>query len=152
MLDSDLAKLYEVEVKALNQAVKRNLQRFPADFMFQLSTEEAKALRSQFVTLKSGRGQHRKFLPYAFIEQGVAMLSSVLKSARAVQVNVAIMRTFVKIRALVGTHADVMRRLDDLEKKYDERFRVVFEAIRQLMEPAPVPPSRRIGFNVDEAN
>jgi hypothetical protein len=147
MFDSDLAELYEVEVKALNQAVKRNLARFPSDFMFQLNWDEAKSLRSQFVTLK--RGANVKYRPYAFTEQGVAMLSSVLKSDRAIQVNVAIMRTFVKIRALLGTHAELIRRLDDLEKKYDERFRVVFEAIRQLMAPAPVPPKRQIGFDTE---
>jgi hypothetical protein len=102
------------------------------------------------VILKQGRGHHRKFLPYAFTEQGVAMLSSVLKSERAMQVNVAIMRTFVRIRALIGTHAALARQLDALEQKYDKQFAVVFDAIRQLMEPAPVPPNRRIGFNVDD--
>jgi hypothetical protein len=150
MLDSDLAGLYGVEVRALNQAVKRNLARFPNDFMFQLTVDEARFLRSQIVTLKTGKGQHRKFLPYVFTEQGVAMLSSVLKSERAVQVNVTIMRTFVKIRSPLGSHADLIRRLDELEKKYDKQFAVVFEAIRQLVAPAPVPPSRRIGFSTEE--
>ena len=112
--------------------------------------DEAEFLRSQIVSLKTGRGQHRKFLPYVFTEQGVAMLSSVLKSERAVQVNVTIMRTFVKIRELLGTHADLVRRLDELEKKYDKQFAVVFEAIRQLMTPEPVPPSRRIGFSTED--
>jgi hypothetical protein len=150
MVDSDLAELYGVEVRVLNQAVKRNLTRFPKDFMFQLTTDEATLLRSQIVTLKTGRGTHRKFLPYAFTEQGVAMLSSVLKSERAVQVNVTIMRTFVKIRELLGTHADLVRRLDELEKRYDKQFAVVFEAIRHLMTPEPVPPSRRIGFSTED--
>src|SRR5688572_21096513 len=107
MLDSDLAGLYDVDTKVLNQAVKRNLARFPGDFMFQLTVSEADVLRSQFVTLDAGRGKHRKYLPYVFTEQGVAMLSSVLKSDRAVIVNVGIMRTFVKLRELIGSHAEL---------------------------------------------
>ena len=150
MLDADLAELYEVETRTLNQAVKRNLNRFPKDFMFQLTAGEEAALRSQIVILKSGRGRHRKYLPYAFTEHGVLMLSSVLNSPRAVQVNIAIMRVFVKIRTLMASHTDLIRRLDEMEKNYDTQFRVVFEAIRQLMEPAPVPPSRRIGFSTEE--
>jgi hypothetical protein len=149
MLDADLAALYEVEVKALNQAVKRNVDRFPSDFMFQLTQEEAELLRSQSVTLKPGRGQHRKYLPYAFTEQGVAMLSSVLRSQRAVQVNIEIMRAFVRLRRLLATHADLARKLAELEKKYDTQVRVVFDAIRQLMTP-PDPPKRRIGFSPKE--
>ena len=149
MVDADLALLYEVEVKALNQAVKRNLERFPSDFMFQLTHEEAELLRSQSVTLKPGRGQHRKYLPYAFTEQGVAMLSSVLRSQRAVQVNIEIMRAFVRLRRLLATHADLARKLAELEKKYDAQFRVVFDAIRQLMAP-PDPPRRRVGFATKE--
>lgn len=144
MFDSDLADLYEVPVKVLNQAVKRNINRFPEDFMFQLTKEE-ESLRSQIVTLKNGRGHHRKYLPYAFTEQGVAMLSSVLNSERAVQVNIAIMRTFVKLREMIVSHKDLARRLDALEKKYDAQFKVVFDAIRQLMTP-PVKARKRIGY------
>lgn len=145
MLDSDLASLYGVETKALNQAVQRNLERFPADFMFRLTSEEAQVLRSQLVTLDGGRGRHRKYLPYAFTEQGVAMLSSVLRSPRAVQVNIEIMRAFVRLRLLLQGNAELARKLDVLEKKYDAQFRVVFDAIRELMTPA-VTPRRRIGF------
>lgn len=145
MLDSDLADLYEVPVKVLNQAVKRNINRFPEDFMFQLTKEE-ESLRSQLVTLKNGRGHHRKYLPFAFTEQGVAMLSSVLNSERAVQVNITIMRAFVKLREMIASHKDLAKRLDALEKKYDAQFKVVFDAIRQLMEP-PKTKRRRIGFH-----
>ncbi len=149
MLDSDLADLYEVEAKVLNQAVKRNIERFPLDFMFQLTEDEASSLRSQIVTLKTGRGQHRKYLPYAFTEQGVAMLSSVLRSDRAVAVNIEIMRTFVKLRRLLSTHEDLARKLESLEKKYDSQFKVVFNAIRELMKP-PDKPKRPIGFNAKD--
>lgn len=143
MLDSDLAELYDVETKVLNQAVKRNLERFPEDFMFQLSWEESEeGLRSHFVTLK--QGQHKKYRPYAFTEQGVAMLSSVLKSERAVEVNIAIMRTFVKMRELMATHADLARKIEAMEKKYDEQFQEVFKIIKQMLIP---PTSRKItGF------
>lgn len=147
MLDTDLAALYQVEARALNQAVKRNLDRFPEDFMFQLTQEEADLLRSQTVTLEKGRGQHRKYLPYAFTEQGVAMLSSVLRSPRAVQVNVEIMRAFVRLRQVLASHQDMARKLAALEKKYDGQFRIVFEAIRELMAPPKQAPKRRpIGF------
>jgi hypothetical protein len=146
MLDEALAALYEVEVKVLNQAVRRNAGRFPADFMFQLTTDEAVFLRSQFVTLKTGSGRHRKYLPYAFTEQGVAMLSSVLHSKRAVMVNIEIMRAFVRLRRILATHADLARKFAALESKYDAQFKSVFDAIRQLMAP-PEPPKRRpIGF------
>ena len=145
MLDTDLAKLYGVPAKVLNQAVRRNASRFPADFMFQLTGEEATALRSQFVTLKTGRGQHRKYRPCAFTEQGVAMLSSVLRSKRAIQVNIAIMRAFVQLREMIGSNKGLARRLNELEKKYDSQFRVVFEAIRELMAE-PEPKVKRIGF------
>ncbi len=128
MLDSDLAELYGVETKRLNEQVRRNLKRFPDDFMFQLTEEEAESLRSHFATLKSGRGKHRKYLPYAFTEQGVAMLSSVLNSDRAIEVNVQIMRTFVKLREMLSTHKDLARKLADMEKKYDAQFNVVFDA------------------------
>jgi hypothetical protein len=146
MLDSDLADLYDVETANLNKAVKRNLERFPGDFMFQLSTDEAAALSFQLGMSKPSGSGGRRYLPYVFTEQGVAMLSSVLKSARAVEVNIAIMRVFVKIRTLLASHTDLLRRLDEMEEKYDERFRVVFEAIRELMTPEPVPPKNRIGF------
>jgi hypothetical protein len=145
MLDADLAKLYSVSAKTLNQAVKRNASRFPADFMFQLAEGEATALRSQFVTLKTGRGQHRKYRPYAFTEQGVAMLSSVLHSERAVQVNISIMRAFVQLREMISSNKGLARRFNELEKKYDSQFRVVFEAIRELMSE-PEPKVKRIGF------
>ncbi len=146
MLDAALAALYEVEVKALNQAVRRNAGRFPADFMFQLTAEEAVLLRSQFVTLKAGSGRHRKYLPYAFTEQGVAMLSSVLRSKRAVRVNIEIMRAFVQLRKMLTSNADLARKLTALEKKYDAQFRVVFDAIRELTAPPEPPGKRRIGF------
>jgi ORF6N domain len=144
MFDSDLADLYEVPVRVLNQAVKRNINRFPEDFMFQLTKEE-ESLRSQIVTLNKGRGHHRKYLPYAFTEQGVAMLSSVLNSERAVQVNIAIMRAFVKLREMIVSHKDLAKQLNALEKKYDAQFKVVFDAIRELMTP-PDKPRRRIGY------
>ena len=149
ILDNELATLYEVKTKVFNQAVKRNLERFPEDFMFQLSKAEYDSLRSQFVTLK--RGQHRKYFPYAFTEQGVAMLSSVLNSKRAIMVNIQIMRTFTKLREILATHKDLQLKIEALEGKYkqhDQKFKIVFEAIRQLLEPPPVPekPKRRIGF------
>jgi len=145
MLDTDLAELYGVETFNLNKAVKRNLDRFPEDFMFQLTKEDAESLRFQIGMSKaSGRGG-RRYLPHAFTEQGVAMLSSVLNSKRAVQVNIAIMRAFVKLRVMIASHKDLARRLDDQEKKYDQQFRIVFDAIRELMTP-PVKPRRKIGF------
>jgi hypothetical protein len=153
LLDTDLAELYGVETKVLNQAVRRNSERFPEDFMFQLSAEEsenlrlhfgASSLRSQFVTSNARRGG-RRYNPLAFTEQGVAMLSSVLRSERAVQVNIAIMRAFVKLRAMLASHGDLARRLNEMEKKYDAQFKVVFDAIRELMKP-PEKPRRRIGF------
>jgi len=149
MLDGDLAELYQVSTKVLNQAVKRNEDRFPADFMFQLTHEEFTALRSQIVTLESGRGRHRKYLPHAFTEQGVAMLSSVLRSKRAVRVNIEIMRAFVRLREILATHKDLAAKLETLERKYDAQFKVVFDAIRQLMTP-PEPKKRKIGFLVKE--
>lgn len=145
MLDRDLAALYQVHTKALNQAVRRNLDRFPADFMFQLSRGEVAALnRSQIVT---GSEKHRdpRFSPYAFTEQGVAMLSSVLRSKRAIAVNIEIMRAFVKLRQLLASNDELSRRLDELESQYDKQFRVVFDAIRQLMT-TPVRNRKEIGF------
>jgi hypothetical protein len=147
MLDADLAELYGVQTKALNQAVKRNQNRFPSDFMFQLDQEEFENLRSQFVTSSQWGG--RRIPPYVFTEQGVAMLSSVLKSERAVQVNIAIMRTFVRLRQLLASNAKLARKLEILERKYDAQFKVVFDAIRQLMVP-PEPNKRKIGFLVEE--
>lgn len=146
ILDEDLARLYDVSTKRLNEQVRRNERRFPTDFMFQLSLEEYESLRSQFATLKPGRGQYRKYLPYVFTEQGVAMLSTVLSSERAIQVNIEIMRTFVRFRQLLSTHKDLARKLAVLENKYDHQFKVVFDAIRKLMSPPPVSPKRRIGF------
>jgi hypothetical protein len=144
MLDRDLASLYRVQPIALRQQVKRNADRFPDDFLLQLSPEEANLLVSQNVI--PSRRSFGGSLPYAFTEQGVAMLSSVLKSTRAVQVNIAIMRAFVRLRELMLTHKDLAHRLDDLEEKYDKRFQVVFDAIRKLLEPEPARPKRRIGF------
>ncbi len=145
MLDADLAELYGVETRVLIQAVKRNLERFPEDFMFQLNQDEVHALRSRIVTLKRGRGQHSKYAPYVFTEQGVAMLSSVLRSQRAIQVNIEIMRAFIRLRQMLASNVELARRLDALEKKYDVQFKQVFEAIRQLMAP-PEPKRRPIGF------
>lgn len=145
MLDADLAKLYGVTTKRLNEQVQRNNKRFPSDFMFQLTLEEAERLRSQFATLKTGRGQHRKYRAYAFTEQGVAMLSSVLHSERAIQVNIAIMRAFVQLREMISSNKGLARRLNELEKKYDSQFRIVFEAIRELMAE-PESKIKRIGF------
>ena len=145
MLDADLAELYGVQTKVLVQAVKRNLARFPQDFMFQLSADEFTALRSQTVTSNSGRGG-RRTAPYAFTEQGVAMLSSVLGSPRAIGVNIEIMRTFVRLRQLLSRDVDLAHKLEELEQKYDEQFRVVFDAIRQLMTPPLDPLPKRIGF------
>ena len=137
--------MYGVETRVLIQAVKRNLERFPEDFMFQLDKDEAEVLRSQIVTLKKGRGQHSKYPPYVFTEQGVAMLSSVLHSQRAIQVNIEIVRTFIRLRQMLASNSELARRLDALERKYDAQFKQVFEAIRQLMVP-PEPKRRPIGF------
>jgi hypothetical protein len=150
VLDSDLAGLYEVETKVLNKAVKRNAIRFPADFMFQLTAEEAENLRFHFGTSSSApgsRGAHggRRYLPFAFTEQGVAMLSGLLNSNRAILVNVEIMRAFVRLRQMVAANADLSRQLQLLEQKYDAQFKVVFDAIRELMAPS-AKPRRPIGF------
>jgi phage regulator Rha-like protein len=148
MLDSDLAELYGVETKNLNKAVQRNGSRFPVDFMFRLTLEETESLRFQIGTSNEGRGG-RRYLPYAFTEQGVAMLSSVLRSERAVQVNIAIMRAFVSLRGLLTQDSDLARRILTLEQKYDEQFAVVFEAIRLMLE-APPATERRMGFRARE--
>ena len=148
MLDSDLAKLYGVATFNLNKAVKRNRERFPEDFCFQLSAEEYQALRFQIGISKRGHGG-RRFLPYAFTEQGVAMLSSVLRSKRAILVNIAIMRAFIRLRWMLATHRHLARKLAELERKlanHDEKIHSIFDAIRQLMAP-PAPPRRRIEFH-----
>lgn len=144
MLDFDLAELYGVETRALKQAVRRNKDRFPHDFVFTLSRAETDALVSQAVI--PSRSKFGGAAPYAFSEQGVAMLSTVLRSKRAVQVNIAIMRAFVRLREMVLSNADMARKLAALEKKYDAQFKIVFDAIRELMQ-APHPPARRIGFH-----
>src|SRR5436305_3830942 len=144
MLDADLAELYRVPTKSLNLAVKRNADRFPEDFMFQLTDDDVAGLRFHFETSKRGRGG-RRYAPYAFTEQGVAMLSSVLRSPRAVQVNIAIMRAFVRLRGMLTSNESLARKLDALKKKYDARFKAVFDAIRQLMSP-PAAKRRAIGF------
>jgi hypothetical protein len=153
LLDSQLASFYGTPTKVLVQAVKRNLDRFPLDFMFQLSEEEWDSLRSQIVTLKSGRGQHRKYLPYAFTEQGVAMLSSVVRSPRAVEVNIQIMRAFVRLRQLLSVHKELAERLAKLESQMHQRdhsvaqqFQKVFSLLDQLFNP-PLPPRKPIGFH-----
>jgi len=151
MLDRDLAELYGVETRSLIQAVKRNKERFPSDFMLQLTKEEFDSLRSQIVISKGKGG--RRYLPYVFSEQGVAMLSSVLKSKRAIEVNVAIMRAFVKLRETLATHKELSRKLADLERKmgdHDEQIQAIFEAIRQLMAPPDTKKKKKIGYIVKE--
>lgn len=151
MLDKDLAELYGVTVKALNQAVKRNIERFPDDFMFQLSIEEAEHSRSQFVTLK--QGQNIKYRPFAFTEQGIAMLSSVLHSKRAVLVNIQIMRIFIKLREVLRSHAELQQKINEIISVYgtklnehDENFKLVFEAINQLLDPPDDSAKKKFGF------
>ncbi len=141
MLDADLAVLYGVETKVLNQAVRRNIERLPEDFMFQLTPDEASALRSQIVTLKRGRGTHPKYAPLAFTEQGVAMLSGMLRSKRAVEVNIGIMRTFVRIRQVLATNEELARRV----AQHDRQIGVLFENLQKLLAPAPVK-KKQIGF------
>ena len=149
MLDQDLARLYGVTTSALNQAVRRNESRFPPDFIFRLTGEEARSLRSQTVILDRGRGRYRKYRPNAFTEQGVAMLSSVLRSERAVRVNIEIMRTFVRLRMMASSNIGLSQKIDVLERRYDSQFRIVFEAIRRLMAP-PKRPKTPIGFRLKE--
>jgi len=153
MLSFQLAQLYEVELRALVQAVKRNSERFPSDFMFQLNSDETEALRSQNVILeRGGKGGHSKYLPYAFTQEGVAMLSGVLRSRRAVEANIAIMRTFVKVRELMNHSRDLADKINALERRYDAQFKVVFNSIRELIKASPKnllevkPQKRRIGF------
>jgi len=154
MLDSDLAELYGVKTGNLNKAVKRNIRRFPDDFMFQLTSAEYEHLRFQFgisnmrcQNIASGRGG-RKYIPFAFTEQGIAMLSSVLNSERAIDVNIAIMRAFIKMRRLLETQKGLLHKIEEMEKKYDYQFKVVFEAIRDLIREEE-KPKRRIGFHSD---
>lgn len=144
MLDKDLAELYEVMTKNLNKAVKRNIERFPEDFMFQLTKEEIENLRFQIGTSKRGG---RRYLPYVFTQEGVAMLSSVLNSKRAIQVNIQIMRAFVKLRHMLLTNRDLRRKIEAMEKKYDKQFAIIFEAIKQLLEPPK--QTQAIGFHTD---
>ena len=148
ILDRDLSELYGVTTGNLNKAVRRNLMRFPADFMFQLTREEYAALRFHFGILE--KGAHAKYLPHAFTEQGVAMLSSVLRSERAVLVNIEIMRAFVRLKRVLATHADLARKLTAMEKKYDAQFKVVFDALRALMRE-PEKKKKPIGFAAKEA-
>ena len=147
MLSSDLAALYDVRPKVLVQAVKRNIKRFPSDFMFQLNADEFDNLKSQIVT--SSWGGMRRARPYAFTEQGIAMLSSVLNSDRAVQVNIEIMRAFVRFREMMGVHVELVKKINAMEKKYDAQFRVVFDAIRELMNP-PSVARKAVGFRVGD--
>jgi phage regulator Rha-like protein len=157
MFDTDLASLYHVSTKVLNQAVKRNLDRFPEDFMFEVTSEEAKALRSQFVTLKSGekgRGQHRKYAPYVFTEHGIAMLSSVLRSQRAIQMNIQIVRAFIRMREMLVEHKDLAGRVDKLEttqKRHVEVINLLADEIQEMKNP-PTPSKRRIGFRTERGD
>jgi hypothetical protein len=148
ILDFDIAELYGVETRIVNRAVTRNLERFPADFMFELTKDEDERLKSQ-IGISKGRGGRRRSLPRAFTEEGVAMLSSVLRSSRAVQVNIEIMRAFVRLRHILSEHRELAQRLDELESKYEGQFTVVFKALRELMQP-PAQPGRRIGFSAAE--
>ena len=149
MLDFDLASLYGVETKQLKRAVRRNSERFPDDFMFELTKDEYDSLRCQFGTLE--RGAHSKYLPFAFTEQGVAMLSSVLNSRRAIQVNIAIMRTFTKLREIMATHKELKQKIEEMEKKYDGKFQIVFAAIKELLDKfkESEKPKGKIGFHAD---
>ena len=164
LLDTDLAALYDVPTKRFNEQVKRNLERFPADFMFQLTEEEWAALRSQFATLKSGRGQHRKYLPYAFTEHGAIMAASILNSPRATEVSVYVVRAFVRLREVLASNKELAKRLDDLEQttealamQHDSfarntraQLKQVFDAIRELMTPPETQKKRPIGFMPNE--
>ena len=145
MLDQDLAKLYEVETRVLTRAVRRNIDRFPPDFMFSLLFQEVTSLRSQ-IGISSLEHGGRRYTPMVFTEQGVAMLSSVLKSKRSVQVNIEIMRAFVHLRELLSTNSSLAHKLNELEKKYDHQFKIVFDAIREIMNPSIVPKKQQIGF------
>ena len=149
MLDSDLAELYSVSTKRLNEQVRRNIDRFPEDFMFVLTKEEADSLRSQFATLKKGRGQHSKYLPYAFTEYGAIMAATILNSSRAVEMSIFVVRAFVKLREMLISHKDLKHKIEEMEKKYDSQFKIVFNAIKELMTPAE-KPARKIGFKTEK--
>lgn len=149
MLDRDLAELYGVQTKVLNQALRRNISRFPEDFVFQLTKKESDFLRSQIVTLGLGKGKHSKYLPYAFTEQGIAMLSSVLSSERAIQVNILIMRTFTKIREMMITNEQLRHKIEELEQKYDRKFAIVFEVIKKILDQNDAPSKTPIGFKLN---
>jgi hypothetical protein len=146
ILDVDLAELYSVNTKVFNQAVKRNINRFPKDFMFQLTTDESLAIRSQFVTASK---RNIRYLPYAFTEHGIIMAASILNSQRAVDASVYVVRAFIKLREMIATHKELVRKLNDLEKKYDGQFQMVFETIRQLIE-VEEKPREKIGFVAKE--
>jgi hypothetical protein len=146
MLDKDLAYLYEIETRVLNQAVKRNLKRFPGDFMFQLTKNDLKKDITDCDILHSLK--YSRVMPYVFTEQGIAMLSSVLNSDKAIEINIQIMRTFTKLRELMMEHKDLRSKIEDMEKKYDKQFQLVFNAIKQLLAPPPEKPKRPIGFHV----
>jgi len=148
MLDRDLAELYDVETKILKRAVRRNIDRFPNDFMFELSKKEMEDWRCQFGT-SNGDKMGLRYKPMAFTEQGVAMLSSVLRSNRAIQVNIQIMRAFTQLRQMLSTHKDLKRKIESMERKYDENFKIVFKAIKQMLE-TDEKPKKRIGFKVKE--
>jgi hypothetical protein len=156
ILDSDLAKIYGVDTRSLNQAVKRNLQRFPADFLLRVSEQEAaeiRALRSQFVMLKTGRGKHRKFLPYGFTEHGALMAANILNSPRAVAMSVYVIRAFVRMREEMAANAAILKRLAEIEKTlviHDVTLRDVLQKLRPLLEPPPPPPKPEIGFHIKE--
>lgn len=153
ILDTDLAALYGVETRRLNEQVRRNAERFPADFLFTLQQEEWDALRSQFATLKTGRGQHRKYLPYAFTEHGAIMAATVLNSPRAVEVSIYVVRAFVRLREVLAGNKELAAKFLELERKlkgHDQAIAGILDAIRQLMAPPPVPKKRSIGFVIDE--
>ncbi|RPI14938.1 MAG: ORF6N domain-containing protein [Ignavibacteriae bacterium] len=147
MLDYHLASLYNIDTKVLKRSVRRNIERFPDDFMFELNHEEYQSLRCHFGTLK--RGEHTKYLPMAFTEQGVSMLSSVLKSKNAVKVNIEIMRTFVKMRNMMLSHKDLIRKVNEMEFRYDAKFKIVFDALDELMKPVELE-NKELGFKVKE--
>ena len=150
MLDSDLAVLYGVETKQLNKAVRRNLERFPSDFMFQLTPAEARALRFQIGTSSGGAHGGRRYLPYVFTQEGVAMLSSVLKSPRAVKVNIAIMRAFVRLREILATNRELAAKVEEMERRYDTHFKAIFEVIQALMAPPQESARGEMGFRVGQ--
>ena len=149
MLDNDLVELYGVSTKRLNEQVRRNIERFPEDFMFVLAKEEADSLRSQIATLKKGRGQHSKYLPYAFTEHGAIMAATILNSPRAVEMSIFVVRAFVKLREMLISHKDLKQKIEEMEKKYDSQFKIVFNAIKELMSP-PEKQVWKIGFKTEK--